>query len=147
MSVFTFGLYQIFFFYESWKYIDNERESNLSPSLKSIFYMIFNFSLVENYLFLSKKRNILYSLLIYLCIIINIILNLLSTQIDQFKSFSLLACLFLIPFLNLRNSYICMTENKIKKRKWLNNADVRILGYFWLVVLLLMIFLYFKEGL
>jgi len=147
MSIFTFGLYQLYFFYTSWKYIDNERKNKISPSLKSIYYMFFNFSLVDNYLLLSKKTNKIYSLLIYLCVLINIFLNILSAQNEQLLVFCSLSCFFLIPFLQLRNSYLNKVESKLNKRKWLSKKDVKILGRFWVTMLVLVIFIIFYEGL
>jgi len=139
MCFFTGGLYQLYFFYKSWKYIDDGKNIRISPALKSIFYFIFNFSLIESYLILSKKTNIFYSLFFHFIILLNISFNILNIVDEYFYFFGLLSYLILIPFLYLRNYYFNKAQKYMIKRKWLSKEDVRILGWFWFSIFALII--------
>jgi NADH:ubiquinone oxidoreductase subunit 6 (subunit J) len=145
MCFFTGGLYQLYFFYKSWKYIDEGKNNMINPAFKSMFYFIFNFSLIESYLILSKKTNILYSIVFHLIVLLNISFILLNIIDDEsIFIFNTLPYLVLIPFLNLKNKYFDKVQKEMKKRKWLSKEDVRILGWFWLIgiafIVLLIIF-------
>ena len=39
MCFFTGGLYQLYFFYKSWMYIDIGKNNGISPAFKSVFYI------------------------------------------------------------------------------------------------------------
>ncbi len=144
MCFFTGGLYQLYFFYKSWKYIDDGKNNMINPAFKSMFYFIFNFSLIESYLILSKKSNILYSITFHLIVLLNIIFILLNIIDDEsIFIFSTLQYLVLIPFLNLRNKYFDKAQKEMKKRKWLSKKDVRFLGWFWLIAIAFIVLLIF----
>lgn len=142
MCFFTGGLYQFYFFYKSWKYIDDGKNKVINPAFKSMFYFIFNFSLIESYLILSKKTNILYSITFHLIVLLNISFILLNILDDEsIFIFSTLSYLVLIPFLNLRNDYFDKAQKEMINRKWLSKKDVRILGWFWFTVIAFIILL------
>tara|TARA_B110000114_G_scaffold17792_1_gene17185 strand:+ start:2651 stop:3151 length:501 start_codon:yes stop_codon:yes gene_type:complete len=137
LCFFTLGIFQLYFFYNSWKAIDDGQNNKISPAIKSIFYIIFNFYLVESYLTLTKKTSLLYSLFFHLIVLLNSCFNLLNMVDEGNLIFFTLSNIVLIPILNLRNSYFNKTKENIKKRKWLSKDDVRFIVWVWIIFIVL----------
>jgi len=104
-SVTTFGIYELFWFYENWKFLKEKNKLDISPFWRAFFSLLFAGSNAEHVLKLVKEKNYqtLYS---PTAIGISyIILNVLSRFPDPFWLISYFTFLPMIPIVKAMNFY------------------------------------------
>jgi len=56
LSILSFGIYEIYWFYQNWKAIKTQEGKKLSPSWRAIFYVFFCYSLFKRVLISASKK-------------------------------------------------------------------------------------------
>jgi hypothetical protein len=62
MSVMTYGLYQVWWVFKNWQYVNVSLEKNVAPGLRAFFSIFFNYSLFKEIRTLGQKNGVTQSL-------------------------------------------------------------------------------------
>ena len=57
LSVITFGIYELIWFYRNWKFLKEKNKMNISPFLRAVFAPLFAASIAKHILELLKEKN------------------------------------------------------------------------------------------
>ena len=97
LSIISFGLYEVWWIYKSWRFFQQKEKIDIRPALRAIFSIFFLVLLFNKILDFAKEKgynNYYYSILLFLGFLI---LNILSNSLEQFRLMSILNFIFLIP--------------------------------------------------
>ena len=98
MSLTTFGLYELYWFYRNWRFIRWREKSHISPFWRAFFGVLWTFSLGNRFRDDAKAQNISVTLPVVALGILYLILSLTSSLPDPYWLLSLLSFLPLLPF-------------------------------------------------
>jgi hypothetical protein len=147
MSICTFGLYEVYWFYRNWKCIKGRERSNISPALRAIFAVFYCYQCFARIRAYDIERNGSSPLSAGLLAIGWIITTLLSSLPDPYWWISLLSFVFILPvqsYANRLNAQASPSHNRnASLRSW--NWVALILGGALLLLALAETFL-LSEG-
>lgn len=121
MSVCTFGIYNIYWFYKNWEYIKKHEQSKISPFLRAFFQIIFCYSCFKKICETAKDKKIKKSIaagpLALMYILIAMPLGFLSV-------------LLLLPVQNLVNKINEHIDPTGEKNNSFNKANIAVISLF-----------------
>ncbi len=96
LSIVSFGLYELWWIYKSWRFFQQKDELDIMPALRTILSIFFLIPLfIRIFDFANKKgNNLYYSVLLFICYLS---VNLLSYLPPPFWLISIFSFVFLIP--------------------------------------------------
>jgi hypothetical protein len=103
MSVFTIGLYQFYWFYKNWDFINDRQKLRIKPIWRSIFRYIFCYSLFNRVRQAAREVNINTRISPALLTVAYIVLNIFERLPHPGIWISFLSILILLPVQNLIN--------------------------------------------
>lgn len=98
MSLTTFGIYELYWFYRNWRVIKNRDKSKILPFWRALFWPFWTFSLMSRFNEDSKDQNIPMVLPAITLGVVYIVLNGLWRLPDPYWLFSLLTFIPLLCF-------------------------------------------------
>jgi hypothetical protein len=140
LCIISFGTYQIWWFYKSWKFFKQKDNLDINPIARSLFGIIFFHSLLNEILDFAYEKN--YSKcyspsFLFFGLIVS---NLLAKLPDPFWLISTLSFLFLVPpFMALNFAKLNSTDFTVIKESKFNPKQIvlTLIGViFWGLVLL-----------
>jgi len=118
LSVITFGIYEVIWFYRNWKLLKNETGLKITPLLRALFAPIFAGSLawyLEKYL---KEKDILCKFSPTFIGIYYFIIVILWKLPDPYSLLSLFTFMPLLPLVNSLNKYWQKEEQNLAPKKF-----------------------------
>ena len=98
MSLTTFGLYELYWFYRNWRIIKDRDESQISPFWRAFFAPLWTFSMGSRFRDEAKDQSISLTLPVIALGVIYLLLNALWRLPDPYWLVSLLTFIPLLPF-------------------------------------------------
>lgn len=118
MSIATFGLYDIYWFYKNWQWIKSAYGENISPFWRTFFIFFYVYSLFNRIREIAKTNNVNATYSSGLLTVGYIVLSLLWRLPDPFWMLSIFAFLFQLPVVNV-----------IQKANWSDDINSRFTGW------------------
>jgi hypothetical protein len=97
LSLITFGLYDIWWIYKSWRFIRDQEKSEILPAFRTIFSLFFLISLFKRILKLAKSSDYKFNYPSVILFIGYILTGFLSYLPEPFFIVALVSFVFLIP--------------------------------------------------
>lgn len=129
MSICTFGIYELFWFYKNWVLIKERTDQNIMPFWRAFFAPLWAYSCFKHIKSSANENNVTESLSIGLLAIVYFVLQALSRLPDPYWLVSLFSFTLLIP----ANS-VALSINKHLISDFTNNETFS--GWNWLGIVL-----------
>jgi len=129
MSICTFGIYELYWFYKNWVLIKERTEQNIMPFWRAIFAPLWAYSCFKHIKTAAGERNIQESLSIGVLAFVYFILQALWRLPDPFWLISFFSAVLLIPANN-----IALEVNKNLDSGFKNNG--KFTGWNWVGLVL-----------
>lgn len=140
MSIFTFGLYDLFWFYRTWETVQKQVKYKISPFWRAFFSNITSFSLfpvLNNYVKRHNDKEAFHPILLAVILVIVGGLEKLPDPYWLISYFSVIVLMFLQNKINKINQefYPNASQNKWNGK----NIVILVLGFVWLAIAILAI--------
>ena len=142
LSMVTFGLYELYWFYKTWKFLKERNNLNISPFWRSVFSPLFAGSNAEHVLKLAKEKNYQNQYSPTIIGLSYIILDVSLRLPDPYWLISYFTFLPMIPIVEAMNFY-WLKENPnlpLKNFSWWQIILI-IFGGIWLILGLMGVFI------
>lgn len=140
LSFISFGTYEIWWIYKSWKFFKQKDELDINPIARALFSIFFLHSLFNEILDFAQEKNYDKSYSSNFLFFGFIILNFLSKLPEPFWLISILSFLFLIPpFKALNFAKMNSTEFKVIEQNKFSTRQIILIVIgiiFWSLVIL-----------
>jgi len=141
LSILSFGLYQVYWFYKHWSFLRDEKKINILPVWRALLIIFFGYSLFRKFYKLAVEKGYKGNPSLGLLFIIYIALSLFAyLPGDYLWIITLLSFIPLIPILNMMNFYYVKEQQNYNIRKKLTKGEKKFLYIFWGLIILLVLF-------
>lgn len=118
ISIITFGIYELVWFYRNWKFLKREQNLKITPFLRTIFSTIFAWSFASYLKKFLKEKNIICNFSPVLIWISYFIIIIIWKLPDPYGLLSSLSFIPLIPLVNSMNKYWKNQEQNLESKKF-----------------------------
>lgn len=147
LCVITFGLYELFWFYKTWKFLKEKNNLDISPFWRTVFSGLYAGSNAKHVLNLAKGINYQKEYSPTLIGISYIILNVLWRLPDPYWLLSIFSFLPMIPIVKAMNFYWQNKNPNLPLKKFpMWQVILIILGIIFLILMLIGIFIPEQEN-
>lgn len=140
LSILSFGLYELWWFYKSWKFFQQKEQSDIMPAMRAIFSIFFLIPLMRKIQDFAHERNYPETYAPVFLFIGWIVVNLLARLPDPFWILAILNFIFLIPpYKAFHYARLESEEFPAYEQQTLNGRQTAIVvvgSIFWVLVLL-----------
>jgi hypothetical protein len=139
LSVASFGLYEIWWMYKSWRFFKEKDGLDILPAARAIFSIFFLYSLFQNIKHYAQSLGYQKSYSSLLLFVAHLVLSLASQLPAPFWLISVIPSALILPPANALNFAIANSEQyKVTTVSGFNGRQVAVLvigGIFWMLVL------------
>jgi hypothetical protein len=137
-SIISFGIYELVWFYRSWKFFKEKEKTNISPFWRTVFAIFFINSLFKKMLEYAKKEGYKKEYSSIMRVWGWFIINMMARLPDPFWLISSFSFLFLLSPLNAMNYYLNKTEKKCQPRtkEWWHILLIVFCITWWILIIL-----------
>lgn len=105
LSLATFDLYHLYWFYKTWLFLKQEQKLSIRPSLRALFGIFFTWSLSRHLNQLLKKEHLPYKIPAFLVAVSYLLLTLVSGSDHPLWLLTFFASVSLLPLVHGMNLY------------------------------------------
>lgn len=118
LSVITFGIYELVWFYRNWKFLKSEQNLKITPLLRTIFASIFAWSFASYQKKFLNEKNIAFNYSPILIWVSYFVFRILWKLPDPYSLLSYLTFVPLIPLVVSMNKYWLSIEQNLAPKKF-----------------------------
>ncbi len=138
LSVITFGIYELVWFYRNWKILKNEQNLKITPLLRTIFSTIFAWSFASYLKKFLNEKNIAFNYSPILIWASYFVFRILWKLPDPYSLLSYLTFISMIPLVKSMNTYWISQEQNLSPKKF--SWWQIILIIIWIIMFMLIVF-------
>ncbi|MDO8728010.1 MAG: hypothetical protein Q7J35_18310 [Candidatus Methanoperedens sp.] len=140
LSILSFGLYEIYWFYKNWKSIKEHEKLDISPFWRAFFTVIFAYSLFEKVRVLAKEKGSTENFSSALLTVIFVALTLLSRLPEPYMWISIFSVGPLIFVQKALNYYWQQEQTHLQTRTKLSRNEIVLIIIGGIILILILIF-------
>lgn len=145
LSIITFGIYELVWFYKNWKFLKVEQNLKITPILRTIFSIIFAWSFAWYLKTFLKEKNISAKFSPTLIGIYYFIIAILWKLPDPYSLITIFSFMPLLPLVNSMNKFWQSQEQNLAQKKFTWWQIILII--IWIIIILLYVFAAFLPEL